>query len=252
MKEIKNYLKEMDKKTSLIGIGGMVLIILWAYYGHHSFFIRSFAGLKDNPNLNFWEFFWMNSSAFLLWFLLPVLLVKFFLKEKLKDFGLGIGDFRFGGKFLILGIAVMVIPLYLTGKNPEFIREYPLTKLAGKSPLWFLSWELSYFTYYLGFEFMFRGFMLFGLKPKFGNFGAILFQTAISTLIHIGMTAHSIDGVIVVGKPITETLSAILAGLVFGAVALRTRSMLYPLLLHWFIGASTDFFCLYHSGGLWR
>jgi len=78
MNEIKAYLKEADKKSALVGIGGMVLIILWAYYGHHSFFVRSFSGLKNNPDLNFWEFFWMNSSALVLWFLLPVFLVKFF------------------------------------------------------------------------------------------------------------------------------------------------------------------------------
>ena len=174
------------------------------------------------------------------------------LKERFKDFGLGLGEWKFGLKFLLLGMAVMIVPLYFTGKNPEFIAEYPLSRLAGKSPAWFILWELSYLTYYIGFEFMFRGFLLFGLRPKTGAWVAILIETMISTLIHIGMTAHLNGSVIVVGKPEMETLSAIVAGLVFGAIALRTRSIVWPLLFHWFVGMGTDFFCLYHSGGLWK
>jgi hypothetical protein len=52
-----------------------------------------------------------------------------------------------------------------------------------------------------------------------------------STLLHIG-------------KPWGETSSAIVAGICFGAIALRTRSMLYPLLLHWYVGIATDFFSI--------
>lgn len=252
MDEIRGYLKELDLKCAVVGIGSIVLIILWAYQGHHSFFVLHFPSLRNNLNLNFYEFVWMNASALLLWFFIPVILVKFILKGRLKDFGVGFGDFRFGLKFLILGIIVMVVPLYFTGKNPEFMAEYPLCKLSGRSPGWFLGWELSYLTYYIGFEFMFRGFMLFGFKDRVGAWMAILIETIVSTLIHIGMTAHISDGVIVVGKPEMETISAIVAGFVFGAVALRTRSIFWPVLLHWFIGAGTDFFCLYHSGGLWR
>lgn len=252
MDELKSYLKEMDLKTALVGIGGMVLVILWAYQGHHAFFALHSPGLKTNPLFNFYEFAYMNGAALLLWFIVPLMLIKFPLKAKLKDFGLGLGDWRFGLKFLGLGIAVMLVPLYLTGKNPEFIAEYPLTKLAGRSPAWLAVWELSYLTYYLGFEFMFRGFMLFGLRPRVGAWMAILFETSISTLIHIGMTAHLVSGMILVGKPESETISAIAAGLVFGAVALRTRSMVWPLAFHWFVGMATDFFCLYHGGGLWR
>jgi membrane protease YdiL (CAAX protease family) len=249
--EIKSYLKEMDLKTGLVVIGGIVLITLWAYQGHHAFFAAHMPGLAANPNLNFYEFAYMNGAAFALWFVIPIILIKFPLKEKAKDFGFGLGDWKFGLKFLLLGMVVMIVPLYFTGKNPEFNTEYPLSRLAGKSLGWFLFWESSYLTYYIGFEFLFRGFMLFGLRARIGAWMAIAFETTVSTLIHIGMTAHQVNGLIFVGKPEGETISAIVAGLVFGAVALRTRSFIWPLGLHWFVGIFTDFFSLYHSGRMW-
>jgi len=38
-----------------------------------------------------------------------------------------------------------------------------------------------------------------------------------------------------IGKPEIETLSTIFGGFAFGWVAWRTRSFLYPFLIHWFI-----------------
>ena len=71
------------------------------------------------------------------------------------------------------------------------------------------------------------GSLLFGLRERLGTGGALLFQTAISTLVHIG-------------KPVGELVGAAPAGFLFGAAALRTRSVLWPLLLHWYLGALMD------------
>jgi uncharacterized protein len=38
-----------------------------------------------------------------------------------------------------------------------------------------------------------------------------------------------------IGKPEIETLSTIFGGFAFGWIAYRTRSFLYPFLIHWYI-----------------
>ncbi len=45
-----------------------------------------------------------------------------------------------------------------------------------------------------------------------------------------------------------ETLAAFPASLVFGAIALRSRSILPAVALHWGIGVATDLFVLIRSG----
>jgi membrane protease YdiL (CAAX protease family) len=42
-----------------------------------------------------------------------------------------------------------------------------------------------------------------------------------------------------IGKPEVETLSTIFGGFAFGWVAWRTRSFVYPFLIHWYIATFT-------------
>ena len=73
----------------------------------------------------------------------------------------------------------------------------------------------------IGWEFFFRGFLLFTYARRFGA-DALWLQAVPFALAHIG-------------KPSIETLSTIFGGFAFGWLAYRTRSFLYPFLVHWFI-----------------
>ncbi|UCD84768.1 MAG: CPBP family intramembrane metalloprotease [Deltaproteobacteria bacterium] len=236
MEQIKSYVRDIEKKSAVVTLSAVLLMTVWLYQGHPSFFKEHLARyLGSNPYIDWYQYLYMHIVSFLLWFVIPLLLIKLLLKENLAGWGLCLGDYRFGLKFLFLAMVIMVLPLYLNAQSPEFQAEYPLTKLAGKSPTHFLLWELTYLIYYISFEFIFRGYMLFGLKDKLGPFMAIMAQTIPSTIIHIG-------------KPEGETIAAILSGIVLGAVALRTRSILYVLIFHWYVGITTDYFCLINSG----
>ena len=107
--------------------------------------------------------------------------------------------------------------------------EYPLAGPAMGRPLLFLGVEAFYLLYYLGWEFYFRGFMLFSLERRYDALLAVLVQTIPSAIVHIG-------------KPAAESFAAILAGLAFGYLSWRTRSILYPLVLHAVVGIATDCF----------
>jgi membrane protease YdiL (CAAX protease family) len=111
---------------------------------------------------------------------------------------------------------------------PQVRAEYPLSKLVQDKASLFLLYEFSYILlYYVGWEFFFRGYMLFGLREKFGDTYAILLQVIPSSLLHFN-------------KPEPEFLGSIILGLVLGYLALRTRSILYPIIIHAYIGVSTD------------
>ena len=78
----------------------------------------------------------------------------------------------------------------------------------------------------LGWEFLWRGFMLFAFARAFGPGPAILLQAVPFALLHLG-------------KPETETLTTLFGGIGFGFIAWQSQSFLYPFLIHWFIASFT-------------
>lgn len=81
--------------------------------------------------------------------------------------------------------------------------------------------------FYTAWEFMFRGFLLFGLRPLLGDWMAICVQVVPSSLWHIGL-------------PSGELFAAIAGGVLFGVMAVRTRSIVWPFVLHSLIGVGLD------------
>jgi membrane protease YdiL (CAAX protease family) len=73
-----------------------------------------------------------------------------------------------------------------------------------------------------GWEFIWRGLVLYALARAFGPGPAILLQAVPFAFMHLG-------------KPELETLSTLFGGVAFGLIAWRTRSFVYPWLIHWFI-----------------
>ncbi len=208
---------------------------VYLYQGHHSFYTRHLAEafVGKDPYNDWYRHLYQNIAALVLLAVIPLLLARFTLGKGLRDQGVALGDWRFGLKAMGVGVLVLTPLLYVGSFDPAIQREYPLTKLAGCGWDLFVLWELTYLLYYIAWEYFFRGFNLFLLEERWGATAAILYQMVPSTLLHIG-------------KPQPEMLAAVVGGVIFGALALRTRSMLYPLLLHWYVGACTDLFSIFN------
>jgi len=164
-----------------------------------------------------------------------MLIIKYYFKEPQTVYGWQWGDKKFNLIWTIIGIALL--PVFFFFSDPSLAQEYPLTKLGWVDPSSFLTlfitFNLIYFIYYIGFEFIYRAYLQFGLKGKeeLGRMGLIviiLISTALSVLIHIG-------------KPMLEIASAAAIGPLFGWLTLRGRSFIWPVLIfHWFIGIAQN------------
>ncbi len=178
--------------------------------------------------------YWQFGVFFVLMFILPLLYMKFGMKQPLRDFGWGLGDIKYGLKWLI-SIPVIVVPvIYLASKMPGMRVEYPLAKSLLTNQSHFVFYEIIYILfYYMAWEFFFRGFLLFGLKDRFGAVNAILIETISSTLVHID-------------KPEGEIIGAIVVGILFGMIALRSKSIWYVFLIHASIGVILDYFIIFY------
>jgi membrane protease YdiL (CAAX protease family) len=120
-----------------------------------------------------------------------------------------------------------VLPfVLLVAQQDQFLRTYPFYKYANQSVRHFLAWQFLYAVQFLALEFFFRGYMLKGLRHKFG-YGAIFVMIVPYCMIHYP-------------KPLPETLGAILAGIALGTLAMRTRSIWGGVLIHVGVALTMD------------
>ena len=87
-------------RATLYGAGALALMLVYLYQGHRGFFYEHFApGLLPGASIaevEWWGTLYQFASAFVLFFLVPLVLLKCLGGEKLSDLGLGLGDVKFG------------------------------------------------------------------------------------------------------------------------------------------------------------
>jgi membrane protease YdiL (CAAX protease family) len=227
-----------EKRALFLVVGVAVLLTLAWYPAHYTAFVGLAERLVPDPAYRPWfAHACQYAAGLVLLVLLPALAIRFVLRERLADFGLCIGDWRFGLAYVAVVSAVMAPLLWIGSADPELMAEYPLPRLAyGLTPWNPLLWELTYVVYYVGWEFAFRGVLQLGMEKRLGPVLAMLLQLLPSALIHMR-------------KPFGEALSAVPGAFLMGVVAWRSRSILYAILLHWAIGAMTDLFCWLRLAG---
>lgn len=149
----------------------------------------------------------------ILYLLIPLLWTILLFRDDPRDYGFAFGDWKLGLAYTGLGVLLMAPVIYFLGSGNETMRSYYAGYLPG------LPWTT--FLDLIGWEFFFRGWILFAYLRRFGH-DALWLQAVPFAMAHIG-------------KPDIETLSTIFGGFVFGWVAYRTRSFFWPFVIHWFI-----------------
>lgn len=207
-----------------------IILTIWMYYGRQTGLERLFSvRLPDQGKRDLYSAVYEYLVAFLLMFCIPVLVEKAVFSKSLRDYGIQLGDARTGFRIVVIVVPILLCAAWLGSLDAAMQVEYPLAKSTMQCASLFLTAETFHLLYYLGWEFFFRGLMLFGLESEYGAVAAILIQTIPSAILHVD-------------KPPSEGFAAIFAGLVFGYVALRTRSILYPFILHATVGLGLDVF----------
>jgi membrane protease YdiL (CAAX protease family) len=225
----KTLFQQRDSESTFILFIVPVILTLWVYYGKQADFDQLFQGFQGHRNQDFYSAIYEYMTAFLLMFWAPYFFIKMVFKKKLSDFGFQWGDMKYGFRFVLITLPFILLIIYNASARSSIQSEYPLSKSTIDHLHLFIIVEVFYLIYYVGFEFLFRGFMIFGLEKRFGALAAILIQAIPSTIVHFG-------------KPAGESFGAIFVSLVFGYLAIRTRSVFYSLLLHAMIGIGTDIF----------
>jgi membrane protease YdiL (CAAX protease family) len=212
------------------------------YYGRPDFYVRALASTVDryarahpgsifNPRL--YDELYMRGWWGLTrvgGYLLPLAVWPlFFRRDSLLDFGLRGRGFRAHAWIYAMCVVVMVPVLQLVSRQPDFADYYPMYKLAGRSWLDFVVWEVIYLAQFFTLEIYFRGFWLRAMRT-FGA-GAIWSMVVPYCMIHYG-------------KPYHEAMAAVIAGVVLGSLSMKTRSIYAGFLVHATVAVLNDVLAL--------
>ena len=166
-------------------------------------------------------------DSLLLYLTIPLLLLWLF-RLSPKTYGFRLGNWR-RGLLLTVGGWILTAPiLWFAVRGQTFdgyyARFWQESGLGGT-----VMWAVEDL---FGWEFFFRGFLLFTLAEIAGPW-AVLLQAIMFTFGHLS-------------KPALETLSCILGGSAFGWVAWETNSFFYPFLIHLFVTVFTVWLTTLH------
>jgi membrane protease YdiL (CAAX protease family) len=192
---------EFDLKLTLLIILGTVVPIL-DYYGHRLTSEKAYDRL-----------IW--------YFLIPMLVILLLFRESPAEYGFRLGNWKVGLAWTAVSCFGMALILLFLARTPSMQQYY-----QARAPQ--EVWRLIYLNGVdlFGWEFIWRGVMLFAFARVFGPGAAIFLQAVPFAFMHLG-------------KPEVETLSTIFGGAGFGFIAWQSESFLYPFLIHWFIASFT-------------
>jgi membrane protease YdiL (CAAX protease family) len=200
------------------------------YFGRPEFFERRFpfAGLA---HFGLYPHLWWALWTITLFFIVPALLVRLVFRHRLRDYGLNLA-IKGQHWWLYSALFAAVFPVVLlAAARPDFQNIYPFYRGAFRATGGaILAWETAYLTQFFALEFFFRGFLVLGLARGIGR-ASIFVAMVPYCMLHY----H---------KPPAEAFAAIIAGLVLGEVAYRTRSIAGGVIVHISVAATMELLAL--------
>ena len=239
---------EVDYRPAACFVIVAAVLTMQEYFGSRSFYdevlreallrlAETHPKLKVQKYDELLGYAWWSCARFIGYVLIPLPLWKIlFPRDRLLDMGLRVRGFFEHIWIYGLCLAVVLPLMLLVSTQPDFGSYYPFYKGASRSWVDFLSWEALYWLQFFSLELFFRGWMVGALRRTLGS--AAIFAMALPyCMIHYG-------------KPYFEAHGAVVAGVVLGSLAMRTRSIYAGFLVHITVAVGMDVLSLYKRAAL--
>jgi len=221
--------RELDRQTVFVLTTTIVLVILQQTLGSRRFFRTELAPhvAEDWRGLLSWG--WWFAVQGVTGFVIPLLALVGLFRRRLAEIGLGLGDWKLASVLAVLYVPLVAVGTWVLSDGAAFQAQYPHYQPAAHNWRFFLIYETLFLFYWIGWEYLWRGFMLFGTAPTFGRY-AIFVQTIPFALMHLD-------------KPLAEALLSIVGGIALGALVWRCRSFWIAVPIHAAQMLILDFWC---------
>lgn len=203
-------------------------------------------------------------GAFLL-VVIPIVLIRFVYKQPLSAYGLGLppANRRRFAWLSFAALTLVALPTFWLGaRDPSIQATYPLYRPFASFGD-FLAYELIYFPFFIAIEFIFRGYLLFGLAGVKDDEVQVQGAQGVSTVRLRDVVARKVGGdrglpgafyfdryaLLIqmlsytawhLGKPLPELWGTLIWGLAAGAVAYTARSIWPVTVSHWLLNVFMD------------
>lgn len=162
-------------------------------------------------------------------FILPAAALLLIFRRNPREIGLGLGDWRFATVIAVVYVPIVVVGTWFLSAGSDFQAQYPHYHPAALDWSVFVVYEALFLLYWIGWEYLWRGFMLFGTAHTFGVY-AIFIQAVPFAALHLS-------------KPLPEAVLSLIGGVALGALVWRCRSFWIAVPIHAAQMMILDFWC---------
>ena len=169
--------------------------------------------------------------------ILPAIIALYLMPQySLADYGLTYNpESTMDSVIATLVLAALLMPLaYMTAKKPQHRENYPQIRETNWDRKLVIKNTFGWSAYLLGYEFLFRGILLFPLVDALGVWPAIAINTAMYSATHIP-------------KGMDEAIGAAPLGIVLCLITLMTGTLWVAIVVHILMALANSFSSVYHN-----
>ena len=233
-----------DFQAAVVLATSLVLLVVHWHWGRPVYFRGSalesstidLLGVETSRYVGTLPYLYWGVASVVLRVLVPLAVIVWVLRQVPGDYGFRLkGIARKMGPYVLLYLAMVPI-LAAVSYLDSFQATYPFYPSAIDGGLQFWLYQGGYALQFFALEAFFRGYMVFGLAPKFGRNMAVIIMTIPYVMIHFG-------------KPTLEVFAAIGAGIILGHLALRSKSFMPGVYLHVAVALTMDVLAISQATG---
>lgn len=215
---LKAVVRRLDRQTVFVLLVSVLLVFVQLSFGSRRFFREHLEPIvpADWQVLRGWG--WWFGIQGLTGFVLPVLFLLLLFRRRPSEIGLGLGDVRLAAWVALLYLPVVTVGTWVLSDQTAFQAQYPHLREATADWGLFLFYHGMFLLYWIGWEYLWRGFVLFGTARTFGVY-AVFVQAVPFALLHAN-------------KPGAEAVLSVVGGVALGALVWRCRSFWIAVPIH--------------------
>lgn len=230
LERARTALRRVDVQAAVVLSVAALAVIVHAAFGSRRFFQETIGAQVTSTDLRgLLSWGWWFVVQGVAGFVVPVLILVVAFRRKIGEIGLGIGDWKFALSLGAAYLPLVVVGTWILSDQASFQANYPHFRPARHAWSLFLAYEVLFLFYWVGWEYLWRGFVLFGTAPAFG-INAIFVQAMPFAILHMN-------------KPLPEALLSVVGGVAIGALVWRCRSFWIAVPIHAAQMLALDFFC---------